>query len=344
MSKTFSIIVPLYNCEEYIEECIYSLLKQTYKDFEIIIVNDGSTDNSLSVVERIQDNKIKIINQENKGLFHARISGLKVATGDVCLFVDADDLIDKDTLKSIHTYFSQGHDCIIYKLATFYENDNHNMVEEKAVFPDKSIFVNENKKVLLTTLLTSGKVNSIVCKAFKRGLIGIDKLSEYPRIAIGEDALFTLELFGNMNSAIYLDKPFYCYRQQSESMSHKLTANIYFDNVYRFKIYREISEKYYFGAELERIREDIDKITYKMITSMAMNKRFIVENYVTFCQIFQKVACDKNFLELYKRSYQKQNILYRYVADSIYNANLKSIYQMRQLFGIVSWIYKLVKR
>jgi len=339
MSKTFSVIVPLYNCEDYIEECIQSITNQIYKDIEIIIVNDGSTDRSLSVVKGIQDDRIKIVNQENKGLFHARISGLKVATGDVCLFVDADDLIQENTLNSIGTYFDEGYDCVIYKLASFYGKNSYAMIEENGVFNDETIFDSKNRKELLTTLLTTGKVNSIVCKAFRRELVDVKKLSTYPRIAIGEDALFTLEVFENMASAIYLNHSLYLYRQQAESMTHKLTVNIYFDNVYRFKMYREISEKYYVGSELETIKKDIDRVTFKMITSMALNKRYEVKDYSTFCKIFKEVACDTYYREICERAFKEQKILFRYVIEKICNQKFSVIYRIRKLVECFSNIF-----
>jgi glycosyltransferase involved in cell wall biosynthesis len=90
-----SVIVPVYGVEKYIKKCMDSLVNQTFKDIEIICINDGSKDSSLSILEECQkiDNRIKIINQENKGLSGARNSGLDISTGEYYGFVESDDFI-----------------------------------------------------------------------------------------------------------------------------------------------------------------------------------------------------------------------------------------------------------
>ena len=90
-----SIIIPVYNVENYLAECLNSVVNQTYRNIEIIIVNDGSTDNSFSIIQQyqLQDERIKIINQENQGLSAARNAGMKVASGEYLWFVDSDDYV-----------------------------------------------------------------------------------------------------------------------------------------------------------------------------------------------------------------------------------------------------------
>ena len=92
-----SVIIPLYNNEKFIKPCLQSVINQSYKDIEIVIVNDGSTDNSLNIVEEIadRDNRIKIINQKNSGRSAARNIGIKNSSGDFLMFVDADDELEK---------------------------------------------------------------------------------------------------------------------------------------------------------------------------------------------------------------------------------------------------------
>ena len=97
----FSIIVPVYNVEKYIRKCIDSILKQTYKNFEVIIVNDGSTDKSMDIVNEYTDKRLKIINQENKGLSAARNRGAGLASGDYIVFIDSDDYIEPQLLNMI---------------------------------------------------------------------------------------------------------------------------------------------------------------------------------------------------------------------------------------------------
>lgn len=99
-----SIIVPVYNVEKYLEHCLNSIINQTYKNLEIILVNDGSTDNSLEICESFKqkDSRIKIITKGNGGLSSARNEGLKIAKGNYISFVDSDDWIDADFIKALY--------------------------------------------------------------------------------------------------------------------------------------------------------------------------------------------------------------------------------------------------
>lgn len=97
-----SIIIPVYGVEKYIEKCIVSILEQTYKNIEIIVVNDGTKDNSIKIIEKYtNDKRIKIINKKNGGLSSARNAGLKIVTGEYIFFVDGDDWVDKTWIESI---------------------------------------------------------------------------------------------------------------------------------------------------------------------------------------------------------------------------------------------------
>ena len=109
MSKKVSVIVPVYNTDKYIEKCLQSLVEQTLSDIEIICVNDGSTDNSLSVMEQFakSDNRIKIITTQNKGQSCARNTGLKIACGEYTGFLDSDDYADKTMFEKLYTNAKQ---------------------------------------------------------------------------------------------------------------------------------------------------------------------------------------------------------------------------------------------
>ena len=105
MSKIdVSIIIPIYNCEKYLKECIESILMQTLKKIEVILIDDGSTDNSLKICKLFQskDPRIKVIHQENVGVSKARENGLKIATGKYISFIDADDYIKEDFLEKLY--------------------------------------------------------------------------------------------------------------------------------------------------------------------------------------------------------------------------------------------------
>lgn len=135
-----SVIVPVYNVEKYLKQCLDSIVNQTYKNLEIIIVNDGTKDNSMKIVEEyLQDKRIKVINKENGGLSSARNIGIKEATGDYISFIDSDDYISlnmyEDLVKNIN-----GEDIIIF---------NYSRLDDKTKKIVKNKYIKNNKMIIL---------------------------------------------------------------------------------------------------------------------------------------------------------------------------------------------------
>jgi len=158
----FSIIIPLYNKEKYISRAIYSALNQSFKNFEIIIVNDGSTDNSLHVVKKIKDPRIKIINQKNLGASNARNTGIKKAGGEYIAFLDADDEYMSCFLENIYKLIKK------YKKYCFFATAYKKVATKFDVeyyYGKKKIYVLEN---FLAKIAKTGKffihISSVVVK------------------------------------------------------------------------------------------------------------------------------------------------------------------------------------
>lgn len=124
----FSIIIPVYNVEEYIKKCLDSVFSQTYKDFEVIVVNDGTKDNSMDIVK---DYKVKIIEQKNSGLSAARNRGVLEAKGDYILFLDSDDYLEKDLLKELNKSLKNNPDIVRFQIQEAYESGKTIKYEEK---------------------------------------------------------------------------------------------------------------------------------------------------------------------------------------------------------------------
>lgn len=125
-----SVIVTVYNLENYIEKCISSILKQSFKDFELLIINDGSKDNSLEVVKQFTDKRITILDKENGGLSDARNFGLLKAKGDYILFIDGDDYIEQDMLEQLY-FTAQKKSCDVVECAYYKEFEKRKIIKKK---------------------------------------------------------------------------------------------------------------------------------------------------------------------------------------------------------------------
>ncbi|MCH4207889.1 MAG: glycosyltransferase, partial [Solobacterium sp.] len=122
-----SVVVPVYNVEDYLAKCIESILNQTFKDFELILVNDGSTDHSLDVIRKYEqlDERIKVVNKPNGGLSDARNAGMAIARGVYIDFVDSDDSIEPDLLKECMEKFHETDaDMVIFDVYQYYQKTN----------------------------------------------------------------------------------------------------------------------------------------------------------------------------------------------------------------------------
>ena len=123
----FSIIVPVYNVEEYIDDCLKSIKNQSFKDYEVIVVNDGTKDNSMDIVKKYD---VEIINQENGGLSAARNTGVKKAKGDYLIFLDSDDYIEKDLLKKLNDSLEDNPDIVRFQIKEVYQDKKIKYEEE----------------------------------------------------------------------------------------------------------------------------------------------------------------------------------------------------------------------
>lgn len=232
-----SVIVPIYNVEKYLEKCINSLLSQTLENIQIILVNDGSKDNSGNIAKEYEKNnkdRVIYVEKENGGLSDARNYGLKYATGDFIAFLDSDDYIEKNAYEEMYNK-------AIEENADYVECD---FIWE---FPNKirvdKQYPYKNKKEMLSFV-------RVVAwnKLIKRQLI-IDNNLEFPKGLRYEDVEFTYKLIPFINKFAYVDKPFIHYVQREGSIANvqnERTAEIFtvLDNVIEFYKKNNIYEEY----------------------------------------------------------------------------------------------------
>ncbi|WP_343008847.1 glycosyltransferase [Clostridium celatum] len=212
-----SFIVPVYDVEDYVEQCVKSLCNQTINDIEIIIVNDGTQDNSIEKIEKINDDRIKIINQENSGLSSARNNGLKVAQGDYVAFVDSDDYIAFDTAyeEMYDMAIKNNSDIVEGNCIWYYSDDNkYPMKRESSALNGSSI---DAREFLLKSLREFRMYSPVWLYIFKRNLL-IDNKLFFKKGIYHEDQEFTPRVLLKANNVSIYKKDFYVYRQRSGSI------------------------------------------------------------------------------------------------------------------------------
>ena len=209
LKEKISVIIPIYNVEEYLDKCIKSIINQSYRNLEIILVNDGSTDNSLSICNRYKknDNRIILINKKNGGLSSARNAGMEVATGQYISFIDGDDYIDLDMYESIYKIIELKKPDIVEVGVNYIYKDRVDYMKER------ELTVN-NIKALEYFLNRNEIFKAMACnKVYKKEVL---KKIKFKEGYIHEDAFFTYKVFLNAKKISHLGLSKYNYVQQRE--------------------------------------------------------------------------------------------------------------------------------
>lgn len=218
----FSVIVPVYNVELYLSECIESILTQTYKDFEVILIDDGSTDTSGKICDQysLQDPRIEVIHQRNGGLSAARNSGIEKATGEYILFVDSDDLIKSDTLELLYQKATTSPDIIVFRMEYFYTDGTKHNSSEIPNFEDV-------QKYLQHVACNKAFEQCVACnKAYKRAMFQ-NETYRFIKGILHEDGPFFHATISNTQSIGTINESLYRYRK---GRIDSITSNVTFRN------------------------------------------------------------------------------------------------------------------
>lgn len=221
-----SFIVPVYNAEAYLEECVESLLQQTYNQIEVLLVNDGSTDGSADLCDSFaaKDSRVRVFHKENGGVHTARNLGIHEAKGDYLMLVDADDWIDKETIaRAVEVIHRDAPDIVRF---TYVRELEHAASPKYNTFVKEGLSVGEEcQKVFRQTMGLIGaewahpeNFNFLAASwtsVIKKALIVDHNVEFLPRDPVGsfEDGLFNLKLMRHVSRFYYLNEPFYHYRK-----------------------------------------------------------------------------------------------------------------------------------
>lgn len=228
MSK-ISIIIPAYNVEDYIEECVNSILNQTFSDIEVIAIDDGSTDRTGDILDAIKDERFQALHKRNGGLVSARKLGISKATGNYIAFVDGDDYLARQTYS------------ILYQAAL---ETNADVVYNQAYFSDHNSNITTVSKSLKTGLYSVGKNNmeyiwqhiwgdyenriaqSACFSLYKKEAASTAYMSIPDELILTEDQVFIAILSVTVKSIFIMQEPLYYYRYRYDSISHMTQPDV----------------------------------------------------------------------------------------------------------------------
>ncbi len=212
-----SIIVPIYNVEKYLDSCIQSVLRQTYTNWELILIDDGSTDKSGRIAEEygFADERITVFHQKNLGVSLARNQGIDEATGNYVVFLDADDELIEDCLaKTVNIAEETNADVVAGRSC-----ENQELFQDRIIWTGAEALENSLKDHLFTY--------SACAKLIRREFIGKTRFT--PDIRINEDSYFVFQLLCKQNVFVLTNDVIYFYRANSESSSRTVFSEKYFD-------------------------------------------------------------------------------------------------------------------
>lgn len=275
--QIISIILPVFNVETYIDECLKSIVNQSYFNLEIIIVNDGSTDSSTSKCKQwaSKDNRIILIEKKNGGLSSARNAGLDLASGEFIMFVDSDDVLDKDFCLKMISQLNDTPSCDIVAcgIAKFEDPD---ISKSKAFFPYISKTV--DTKDFWKHILTHQCDNAVWGKIFKREVIINNR---FRTGIINEDIVFYVDITQNMKKIKFIDEPLYFYRVRAGSITTQINP--------------KLSDFFYNSLE---VKNKIGKIKEWGLHNEAYG--FLLTEITNIISTIEKFNAKKSYITLYE--------------------------------------------
>lgn len=310
-----SIIVPVYNAEKTIRRCLDSIINQTYKNIEIVIVNDGSLDSSMDICKEYvkYDDRIILINQDNRGVSSARNTGIEVSTGDYIQFVDADDEIKKNMcLEMLNTLEANELDCVICGMERNFCINNK--IIKNYISIDDKIIDNVSQDDYFIEVYTANYLNAPVNKLYKSSIIKKNKILFEIGISLGEDLLFNLNYFKQVKKYAVLSKTYYVINEEN---NHSLTRK-YNDNKIIF---------------LEIIHKELDAY-FRNLSNYEICKQY---NYLFYMRsiyicLEQIINCDASINE--KRKYIRKIKENQYFSDSFRTQSIRSLELLYYIFFI----------
>lgn len=238
-----SVVIPVFNSENYIRKCLDSVINQSYSEWEAIVVDDGSKDNSYNLMKEYanKDNRIKIITQKNLGPGNARNKGILNAIGDYIVFLDSDDYVNKHYFKDIYNTVIKNEPDVVF-IDLVQEKANGEIIKHEKM----SMYKDESKDTILRHQMTGKLPWGGVRKVVKTSIIKNNNII-YSDDMVGEEALFSFKVIYNSERIDFISKPYYHYINYPNSQSKKGDENPWggvCKNIEKYLLDNDLLQKY----------------------------------------------------------------------------------------------------
>ena len=307
-SGLISIIIPVYNAEKYLRECIDGILGQSYKNYELLLVNDGSTDGSATICDEYakENSQIKVFHRENSGPSVTRNFGVDMAEGEYIVFIDADDVIDDNYLFALHDNLSRyGVDLVLCDYERFYKDD----LEQKVHYGISrySVAIAKSREELAKVYQNSSTNLfgiSVWAKLYKSEIIKKHHIRFPEDISFEEDCCFNVQYFEYVNTAAFTRETVYHYRQIEKSLSKLYQTSTFRDLINGYNKRKEFVSK--IGME----QEDVKKLDNIFLVATINN--------------YKKIAMSDMSIKEKKKAY-KETLDYPEVKNVFKSTNLSPV-------------------
>lgn len=219
--KQISVIVPVYNTERFLPECVQGLLNQSYSCYEILLIDDGSTDGSSLILDELKQSypdRIRVIHQKNAGVSAARNTGLRNAKGDFVVFCDSDDMVSPAYLQTLMSGWQEG----VLPIAEY--TSEYDQLGQDGECPHREVFfwASEESRGLLMECVREAFLQSVYCKLFQRDILVDQKIRFDETMCVGEDFKFVLQYLRHCPRICWLRNPLYFYRDNPNSITKRM--------------------------------------------------------------------------------------------------------------------------
>jgi len=333
----FSICMPAYNAEKTISRAIESVLKQTYTDYELVIVDDGSNDNTSSIVSDFQkkDARIKFIYGKKMGLFKARLECLKNAIGEYIVFLDSDDFLEKQALEVIDNT-AEACEADIIQYCAREKKLNGKSRQMQVLFPDKTRLEGLEIDEMFDSLVTTERYTTLWNKAIRRTCFELDALGECPDVSIGEDNIIMLYVMKNARSYYYITDILYNYMVYG-GCTRVFRGDSYDNLIKRLEAKRKAI--LYAGKEIEQYREVIElyqiRSAAKIVAYYPNRVGKSDEQVRVFYDVLNQIKKDSLFWELFIREKRKVSILYRVPLVLLYKGKYRMLLCYKRMWETI---------